>query len=255
MFSIYTSCYNLESGLFDWERTLTQFSDWAEEVVIGTTSYSIDNTVNILKSYCSDKSKTRLVVTDFPLNSPTFDGDIKNAALQQTTQPAKILLDLDETVPLSQKHLWVKYWNLLENSNYECLLIPSVNLCGSMETYKDIAYKFYLHKGGLKRGVWKHARKANGAIDITKSDSTEILTDSNDLAKCCSLPNDIETLRKGETPYVLHKWAVNFDTRIGQNQFWRPIWRCRAQEEVNDIILDKSALEKIPVFEHKLKIT
>ena len=253
-FSIYVSAFNLESNLFDWENTLNQFSDWAEEVSIGTTCFSNDNTVKLLRDYVDSKDNVKLVVTDFSLESPTFDGDIKNAALHETTEYGKILLDLDEYIPISQKPLWVKYLNLLKGSNIDGYLIPSVNLCGSMDTYKDIGYKFYLHKPGLNRGVWKYARNRDGSIDITKSDSTEAIDNFGNLGKFDMLPNNIETLRTNEIPYVFHKWAVDLDKRIEQNKFWKPVWQNRAKREVDDIILDKRSIENIETFEHLLPL-
>lgn len=253
-FSIYCSAFLLERNLFDWKNTLDKFSEFATELVIGTTNDSNDNTINLLKDYVYSKENVKLVETDYRLDSATFDGEIKNAALQETTQPGKILLDLDEFIPLSQRNLWIKYFKLLQESNYDGILIPSVNLCGSLNTYKDIGYKFYLHKAGLKRGVWKYAQNRDGSIDISRSDTTEILTLTNDLAKCNMLPNNIETLRTGEIPYVFHKWAVDLDKRIEQNRFWKPVWSNRAKKEVNNIILDKIEIEKIEVFEHNLPL-
>lgn len=253
--SIYTSCFNVENGLFDWKNTLDKFSYFAEELSIGTTDDSNDNTVKLLKDYVDSKDNVRLIVTDYKLDSALFDGQIKDAALQETTQPGKILLDLDEFIPLSQKNLWIKYFKLLQESNYDGILIPSINLCGSLNTYKDIGYKFYLHKSGFRRGVWKYAQNRDGSIDVSRSDTTEVITNTGDLAKCNMLPNNIETLRTGEIPYVFHKWAVgDLETRIKQNFFWKPIWQERAKREVNDIILDKRAIEHIEVFEHSLPL-
>lgn len=252
--SIYVSAFNLESNLFDWKNTLDKFSEFATELVIGTSNDSKDNTINLLKDYVYSKDNVKLVETDFKLSSATFDGEIKNAALQATTQPGKILLDLDEFIPLSQKDLWIKYFNLLQESNVDGFLIPSINLCGSLQTYRNISYKFYLHKAGLSRGVWKYAQNRDGSIDISKSDTTDPIDKFGNLGKFNMLPNNIETLRTGEIPYVFHKWAVDLDKRIKQNKFWKPVWSERAKKEVNDIILDKTEIEKIEVFPHELPL-
>ncbi len=254
-FSIYVSAFNIQNGLFDWKNTLDKFSNWAEELVIGTTEFSNDDTCQLLKNYANSKSNVKIVITDFRLDSPTFDGDIKNAALQYTTEPGKILLDLDEEIPLSQKPLWKEHLRVLLNtSNVDGFLIPSINLCGSINTYKDIGYKFYLHKSGLKRGVWRYATNRDGSIDITKSDTTEPLLPNGDLGRFSMLPNDIELLRTGEIPYVFHKWAVDINTRIQQNKFWSPVWSNRAKKEVDNIILDSKDIEKIEVFDHNLPL-
>lgn len=252
MFSLYVSAFNIECGMFDWKNTLDKFANWGEELVIGTTNDSNDNTVSLLKDYVYSKDNVKLVETDYKLDSALFDGQIKDAALQATTEPGKILLDLDEILTMSQKPLWIKYFNILQESPYDGFLIPSINLTGSLQTYSTIGYKFYLHKSGLRRGVWKYAQNRDGSIDISKSDSTEIITSTGDLAKCNMLPNNIEILRTGEIPYVFHKWAVDLDKRIAQNRFWLPVWEERAKRKVNNIILDRAEIEKIEVFEHKL---
>jgi hypothetical protein len=255
MFSLYVSAFNIECGMFDWKDTLDKFSNFATELVVGTTNDSKDNTINLLKDYVDSKDNVKLVETDYRLDSALFDGQIKDAALQETTQPGKILLDLDEIIPLSQKNLWIKYFNILQKSpDIDGFLIPSINLCGSMNTYKDIGYKFYLHKDGLKRGVWKYAINKDESIDIMKSDTTEPLDKFGNLGKFSMLPNNIETLRTGEVPYVFHKWAVDVDKRIEQNKFWKPVWENRARKEVSNIVLDKKNIENIEVLEHNLPL-
>lgn len=252
--SIYVSAFNLENGLFDWKDALDRFYEFGDELVIGTTSDSKDNTINLLNYYIKDKSRAKLIITDFSLNSPTFDGDIKNAALQATTLPAKILLDLDEFPLLCQKEIWISFYHFMISQGAECMALPSINLCGDMYHYKDIAYKFYLHRDGLHRGVVKHAKKQDGSINISISDTTEPLNSDDELPKIITVENNINYLKTGRVPFVFHKWAVDLDKRIGQNKFWSPVWANRAKKEVNDIILDKKQLEKIEVFEHNLPL-
>lgn len=253
-FSIYCSAFNITNGLFDWKNSLDKFSNWAEEVVVGTTAMSDDDSINILREYAKTKSNVIIAATDFSLNNPEFDGKIKNAALQQTTKEAKILLDLDEFIPLSQKPIWIEYFYGLDRFKLDGWLIPSINLCGDINHYKDIGQKFYLHKSGLNRGVWKEAKNSDNSIDISMSDTTELITNSGDLAKCAMLEKDINILKAGFHPYVFHKWAVDIDNRIKQNQFWLPVWENRAKREVMDIILHKEEIDKIEVFEHKLPL-
>jgi hypothetical protein len=56
---------------------------------------------------------------------------------------------------------------------FKTLMLPSINLCGSELTYKDIGSKWYIHHNniGLQRGIVNFAKKENGKIDITKSDT------------------------------------------------------------------------------------
>lgn len=259
MISLYVSAFNLESGPFsqDWEESLNKMYDFSEELVIGTTSDSQDNTINLLNEYVKNRPKSKLVITDFKLNSPDFDGNIKNAALQSTTEPIKVLLDLDEEIPLSTKEVWEWHGKFLlseESKNVDGLLIASINLCKSMKTFKDIGYKFYMHKAGLKRGIINQAKNQDGSIDITKSDTTEPLDINGNLGRFMALPNQIHQLKSGRFPYVFHKWAVSPEKRIEQNKYWKPVWENRAQREVNDIIMNKEKIEKMEVFEHKLPL-
>lgn len=253
--SIYVSAFNLENGLFDWKESLDKMYAFADELVIATTTDSKDNTIQLLEDYTYNRPKCILVITDISLQDPLFDGKIKNAALQSTTLPAKILLDLDEFPLLSQKKLWINYFKWMISENIDCIAIPSVNLCQDIYHYKDIGHKFYLHRAGLHRGVVKYARKEDGSIDIKLSDTTEILNENNELPRIISLWNDIESLKTGSLPMVFHKWAIgDLNNRINQNKFWLPIWESRAKQKVDDIILNKQDIEKIEVFPHGLPL-
>lgn len=253
--SVYTSSFNLENGLFDWRDSLDRMHNFCDELVIGTTTDSSDRTIELLDNYVKTHKKAKLVITNYLLSSPTFDGDIKNAALQSTLFPVKILLDLDEIAPNpNQRDLWINNYNFMIANGADCLAIPSINLCKSLQTYKDIGYKFYIHRAGLYRGVVDYAKKDDGSIDISKSDTTEVILSNGKLPRMICVSRDINDLQSGKIPYIFHKWAVDLDNRINQNKFWKPVWVNRAKREVDDIILNKSDIEKIEVFEHKLPL-
>lgn len=253
--SIYLAAYRLESNLFDWRKSLDNYCQFAEQVVIATTVFSGDNTIELLKDYGRNNPKIKLEITNFALNTLDFDGNIKNAALQACSNDYCILLDLDEEIPVLQKSLWIKGCGIIKDCGLDGLLIPSINLCRNKYHYKDIGYKFYLHKkDGISRGILNAAKLPNGHIRVDMSDTTEPITNSGELGKFSSYPKDIEILRQGNTPYVFHDWASDFDQRIEQNRFWKPVWELRAGRKVDDIILDKKELEKIPVFPHYLPL-
>jgi hypothetical protein len=255
MLSLYTSLYNLSNGLYDWQKSLENFSNIGDEVVIATTSDCQDNTIDLLEGYCFDNKKCKLVVTDIKFSDYSFDGRLKDVALKKTSFPGKILLDADEMIDPSQKKLWIDATNQLYQSNFDCILIPSINLCKSIYTFKDISYKFYLHKEGLNRGVVNYAKLSNGKIDITKSDTTDIIDNMGNLAKCFRFPNEIDYLIRGDIPYVFHFYAVDLENRVKKNTFWKPHWQNRAGYEITDIELNKENLDKIPVFEHGLPMS
>ncbi len=252
---IYGSAFSLISNSFDYKSALNNFCNFADRVTVAVNT-SNDGTFEALSQYKTDNKieHLNLVQCDYSYDSIDFDGQIKNFALQNTFYRGLVLLDLDEFIPLSQKPLWIQYAEQLYDSDFEALMIPSINLCGSFNTYKDIGHKFYLHKRGLRRGIVNYAKLPNGKIDINLSDSTELVNNSNNLPKIATFPNDLESLKTGNIPYVFHQWAVNYDQRVRQNEFWKPVWENRAGRKVDNIILSKSDLEKISVFQHGLKM-
>lgn len=262
MFSIYTTAYLINANNFQFISHLINFSNFVGpegEVIVATCKEGIeDGTDQTLYDFIKSNAlkNVKLIISkDIKFSDPAFDGKLKNFALQNTKNSVKILLDLDETIQYHQRDLWLYYFEKLKEYNLDGWLIPSVNLAGDIYHYKDIQYKMYLHRDGLQRGVWKDALNKDGSIDIKMSDTTECLLPDGSLAKFGRLPNDIETLRKGPIPYVFHHWAVDKEARIRQNKFWKPHWENRAKREVTDIILNKENLDRIEVFEHKLKIT
>lgn len=252
--SSYHSAFNLIKNNFDYSSAIDNYCSFFDEVVIAVNT-SEDNTFNVLSNLQSKYSNLKILSCEFSYDDYAFDGKIKNFALQNCLcGDFFCLLDLDERIPLWQKDLWRTCSLELNKSNYDCLLIASINLCKDIYHYKDIGYKFYLHKKGFYRGIWNGARKDNGKIDITRSDTCEIIDKEGNLAKCYPLSNKIEDLRTGNFPYVFHYYAVDFEQRIKQNEVWTPVWSNRAGYQINDIILNKENLEKIPIFEHNLLI-
>lgn len=258
MLSLYTSLYNLENNLFDWQEALANFGSFSDDVVIATTAWCQDNTVKLLEKYCAEHQGFKLVVTDFSFENYAFDGNLKNAALHECKYNWRVLLDADERVCAWQKNLWLDLakhvFEDYSDLGVDAILIPSINLCGSEREYKDIGHKFYLHNKKVSRGIPNFARLDNGKIDISKSDTTEPIDKNGDLVKSVALSNKIEDLRGANCPYVFHYWGVNPEKRINQNKFWKPHWENRAGKEVSDIILENQEIQKIPVSEHKLRM-
>lgn len=186
MISIYTSAYNLTNNIYNWRESLELFSKFASEVVVATTVFHDAESYKLLTEFANNHNNIKIVATDFSLETADFDGKIKNAALSCCSQPYCMLLDLDEKPLLSQIQLWLQYCKLLDSELYSKIdgfLIASINLYKDIEHYKDIGYKFYLHKNfrGLRRGVVNFAKNKDGSIDISKSDTTEVITDNGNL--------------------------------------------------------------------------
>ena len=67
------------------------------------------------------------------------------------------------------------------------MFIPVVDLCKGEDYYKSIGFKWYMHKQGLKRGVWPYAKLNNGKIDVNKSDTCELLDEDDNLVQTAYL--------------------------------------------------------------------
>jgi glycosyltransferase involved in cell wall biosynthesis len=224
MISIYTSAFNLIKNKFDYKNTLQKFSDFADEVVIAINSSSDDTLIEIQK-LSHELDNLKVVSCDFSYEDPWMDGKIKNCALQNTTQLLKIGLDMDEYIPLYQKSLWLDLADNLLCDTYMCYMIASLNLYKDFNHYYSIGHKWYLHKSGLFRGPVNFARKSNGTVDTTKSDTCELIDKNGNLVKSRMFDNSIEALRQGKTPYVIHTGYVDLEARLIRNKnFWSQHW-------------------------------
>lgn len=254
-FSIYCAGYNLIKNSFDIDESLRNFCSFADEVVLATTVFTEDESIELLKSKLKEYPNLRLVITDFSFDNYAFDGLIKNAALQETSKKFKICLDLDERIPLYQKDLWEECSKVLDEKGVDSFLIPSINLCGDVKHYKDIGYKWYLHKSGLKRGIVSFAKLDNGKIDIKRSDTCELLLPNDELvSNILRFPNSIEQLYSNRIPFIFHLWGVNIKQRIIQNKFWKPVWENRSGAPIDNVLENELDIASIPIYNHQLRL-
>lgn len=253
MFSIYSSAFNLIKNNFSYKETIANFCSFADEVVIAINK-SEDNTIEAIKSL--KHNNLNIIELDIPYNDPLLDGKVKNGALQATTQEFKIGLDMDEYIPLNQKPMWENLAYQLRFDNVDCYMIPSLNLYKNKDHYFSITNKWYLHKGNLYRGAVNFAKRANGTIDTTKSDSCELIDSEGNLAKSKYLPNDIRLLRKKNVPFVVHTGYLDFHNRILRNEnFWKNHWEIESGGE-KPLHKVHSSIEEFnePHFLHLLEI-
>jgi len=251
-FSSYTSAFNLIKMGFDWQNSILNYSQFMDEVVIAINT-SEDNTFESVSKFLEEKGISNVILCQcaFDYSDLAFDGKIKNFALQHTSGDIKISCDIDERFPLNQKDLWRTVGEyLLSQNEVSAFLIPSINLCGDIYHYKDIGYKWYMHKDGLYRGIVNFAKRQDGKIDTDRSDTCELIDANGNLVQTLKFNNSIEGLREGQIPYVFHYWAVDKDQRIKQNEFWQPVWSNRAGKEINT----KTDFLKMQIKEHQLKI-
>lgn len=239
---------------FDWMGALINFLSIADEVVVMVNT-SEDDSYEAMAKFSEEFRGLFIYQSHFDYSDPEFDGKIKNEALKMTTGDVKVSLDLDERIPVYQREMWrALAENLLNTTHISAVMIPSVNLCGDEYHYKDIGYKWYMHKNGLKRGTVRFARKEDGKIDITKSDTCELLNDDDGLVPSYYFPREIEALRSDKIPYVFHYWGVDSKQRERQNLFWKPVWENRSGDRVGDILTLKEDVDSIEVYPHGLSI-
>jgi hypothetical protein len=222
MISIYSSAFNLIKNNFDYFGAINKFCSFAEEVVIAVNK-SEDDTLK--KVHDLKFNNLKVIETNIDYSDPLLDGKIKNIALQNTSLPIKISLDMDEYIPLWQKNIWNNLGQQLAQDNeVDCYMIPSINLYKSKEKYASINPKWYLHKSGLIRGP-VHFGLKNGFLDIEKSDGCELIYPDHTLAKSRIAPCDIKILRSKQAPFVVHTGYLSVKDRIlRQENFWNKHW-------------------------------
>jgi hypothetical protein len=260
MFSIYTTLYNVIKNNIDYKGALDNFCQFADEVVVSIpTKDCADDT---LAAIAMDCPKVRIIECPaIRFSDNEFDGKLKNAALQATTQPIKINMDGDERIPLSQKSKWVEVAEGLSASLFQAVFIPSLDLWGSPYTIRKnhgIGMKWRMHKAGLYRGVVRFARLPNGLIDTSKSDTCELIDSVGNLVSTASItppellqPENAHLL--SDRLFTFHYGYLDFDYRVNINKFWKEKWEDRSGK-TESVILSREELEKEPVVQHNLPL-
>lgn len=259
MLSIYSSAFNLNRCKFDYAFAIDNYCKFADEVVISTIKDS-DDSYSILESFKSKYSNLSIILSELQPNFPSFDGAIKDIALQNTFQPIKIQLDLDEYIPLQHKPRWLLTAKLLHNSQYDSFMLPVIDLYKDKNHCRNVGFKWRIHKTGLKRGVVNFAKRADGTHDIQKSDSCELLKNNGELASCLyafdpslDIIDKLYLIREQQSPYVIHTGYLDLDRREHINkEFWKEMW---AREDGKEVKLDdREKLETYKSYEHGLEI-
>lgn len=263
-FSIYLSIFNIEKHAFPWRESLDSavaFAGNEGEVVIAVNQ-SEDKTLDIIREYVATRPNVKVIETKFAYDDVTFDGAIKNAALQACTKEVCIQLDADEVLPLSQRKKWEIAAQQLLRTTIDCYLIPSIDLYGDRDhiSNKNVGTKFRLHKKGLKRGVWARAWQIPGKqFDISMSDSSELLNREDQLVRCqglvpefCLQPSFAHML--DDYIYTVHLGYLSLEHRANINKaVWGPHWSLRAGREAG-VETDVEKLAKQATIRHNLKL-
>lgn len=273
-FSIYTSAFNLENFPINFRDALINFSSFADEVCVATND---DFSFLSVFPFAQNFSNIRVIQAPFDREDPWFDGKLKNAALQccsigaDPQERAYIGLDLDERIPLWQRPLWEKKaQELYESPNLDGFLVPSIDLWGDIDSMRwdaehNIRKKWYLHKAGLFRGPVGFARLPNGKIDISLSDSCELLSELENGSLARAIPTypaytQIYPLTAKEyldsiknSLYVFHLGYLDLEKRASFNEsFWKAQWE-RESGEKKELPTNTFELIK-PTIKHELRL-
>lgn len=253
--SVYTSLFNPEKGLFDLKETFDNWKEYSDEIVIATFPDEVEK----IKQLTKDFRKIKVVSADTSVEDPYFDGKLKNAALQACANDFVIQQDMDERIG-GHVSKWLDYINDMKSNGIMSYMIPVIDLYKDLDSFKGIGRKWYLHrKEGCFRGVVNFAKRDDGTIDTTKSDSCELNDQNGNLVpfivrdEFCHL-----TLTKQgcffdiTAPHIIHLGYLSLEKRLANNKFWGKVWSAREGEKV-EVADSISKLEKFPVYKHGLK--
>tara|TARA_Y100000401_G_scaffold24246_1_gene16673 strand:- start:1486 stop:2304 length:819 start_codon:yes stop_codon:yes gene_type:complete len=269
MFSIYSTAFNVVKNNFDYEEAIDNFCSFAEEVVI-SVNQSEDNTYEELCRLRDEKySNLKLIPATVSYEDPRLDGKLFELALQATTQEFKIILGLDQRIPLYQKESWEKIACEMRFSDFDAYMIPVLDLWGDKNKIRwddehSTQTMWVLHKEGLHRGVVNFAKVGENKFDPSKSDSNELIYENGELAKFVyyvkghpvSLQAYLDILKE-QNVFIFHIGYLNFENRIKVNKdIWQKQWEeIRPQEKrENEVAVTKEELEKHETFDHDLKL-
>lgn len=242
--SVYTSLFNYSPDKFDLNGAFSNWSKYADEIVIATfKDQELPLGKIIFKDYfegfyqCAPENEGKpfiklIGVEDTSLNDPLFDGKLKNAALQVCSNNTVIQQDFDERIGGD-----IEEWEKAIRSIYSCsfpiaCMIPVIDLYKDLDHYKGINQKWYLHqKEGMYRGPVYFAKRPDGSIDITKSDSCELVNDRDELVPSTVDRRFIDTMDT-RYPHIIHTGYLDLNKRVENNKFWGPIWSARNGSKV-----------------------
>lgn len=262
--SAYISAFNLVANGFDYEIALHRALAFFDEVVVAVNT-STDDTLACLQYVATIEPRFKVVSTDLAYTDVTFDGRVKDAALQACTGDVLVQLDLDEYPPPGQRDLWRRVATQLLASPVDCFMIPTVDLWGSVDTIRadaPIGVKFRMHKRGLHRGVWREAWLSYGKrFDTSRSDSCELLQPDGSLARALHIvPTQFlgaatHRMLNGH-PFTVHTGYADLNQRVRVNKaIWADHWTLRNGGHDARVAVDTDTLRGYPLIKHHLDLS
>ncbi len=253
--SVYSSLFNVKNSSYDILEIIENWKKYSDEIVIATFAQEIQDTQEYLFNKLGnlDKMNVNLVSDEgIKKDDPLFDGKLKNKSLRECHNEWVIQMDMDERIG-GDKEMWIENFIILEQINSpHTFFIPVIDLYKDYLHYKSINGKWYQHlKKGIFRGVVNFARLPNGKIDTNKSDSTEAVLESGDLAPYL---RDLRFVDQADItfPHIIHLGYLDLNKRVENNKFWQPIWSARKGENV-DVPTDLDSLNQLPYYKHNFQ--
>jgi len=256
--STYKSCYNiLTNGFSGWEQNLKNACEFSEELII-VVNNSEDDTDSAIRDALWEYKNWKIVPANFSKLDPLFDGRLKNLGLQNCSHKWKLLLDLDEDVPLWQKPMWENAFMQLQFSGAKVLAVPSVDIYKTLDGYKSISYKTYGSIGQLWRGPAANALKQGYFINTKFSDGTELIDENFQMAPAVlSGPKELADLESGNHIFVAHYGYLNINERIERNnRFWGAHWLAESNGTLpaHQLHTDESTFSHYEYKKHNLRL-
>jgi hypothetical protein len=128
---------------------------------------------------------------------------------------------------------WEKLGEALLLSNTPIsYMVPVIDLYKDYNHHKSVNKKWYFHrKTNTYRGPVNFAKKEGGLIDITKSDSCELIDQNGDLVRYYIADDFCDNFDIREV-HCIHLGYLDLEKRIKNNKFWKPHWESRCGEPV-----------------------
>lgn len=260
----YGYLFNARKFDFDTEKTAANFCAFFDNVYCATVP-SEDDTREVLADLEKRYSNFHVIDSNIQIaGNPFFDGELKTLAMNACKNKLRVICDWDEIFPLSNRDKWDKYCEYLLNiPQIDGIMVPSLDLHSSelkIRSDVPIGQKFRLHKDTVyARGVPNFARRSDGLVDTSRSDTTDAITANGDLCNFQSIVpqmwlNPMFCDQLVDYPYTLHLGSVNLERRakIGR-EFWKSRWEERSNHE-EQVATQVDQIDKYPLAYHNLPI-
>lgn len=177
MISIYSIIDSKTKGFLS-SDTLDKFKAITTDIVFASNIKLNNTDKNLIEKY-----DCKLITSLSKKNIDLF-----NIALDQTNNPIKLCLGLDEYIPIDQKNTWHDLASLLSYDKADSYVIPMFD-----NKFNYITSKWFIHKNNCAVGC---ISKRKNCFDLIDKESKKI-------AFCKILPIDPSIIKEYEYPFVI----------------------------------------------------